>query len=727
VGMERDALIMLSIPRRLLLLLQAACLLALLSTMGCLHDPAHGLPYHDSFANGSAREWKALGGTWEVVNGAMRNDSDERGAKLITGSARWRDYSIEADIMLLGPDSDAGLILRSNDEEEGVDAYTGYYAGLRSLDNSLVLGHAEQGWMERVVYLDSARAKIQPFQWYHRKLLASQCEIVVVASSAAQVFLASSALSEKGCVASGRVGLRSYASGGVWKNVVVQQATQEDLARMLGGITSKEKTSVSSSPTGNPETYGVGRPAGPSEQPPLQSAANTQSIDSLRLFPLSHLTTATIRGSVILTYPTLFVQDSTGGLSVPHPSAPPLKIGDEVEVSGEVHPGDFSSSMEHATVRVLWAHSPIPAVSVTASQAAGGGFDANFVEVEGALRSKGYGPDNTLLFDFESGSQTFRAIANRGRGDALFNQLKLNSLVRLRGVCAVDPVYTRNLTPFVLLLRSADDLKVLAGPPWWNTGNVIAALVGFTILAFLGIFLYGRIENWRLRAVMEERERLAHEMHDTLAQSFAGIGFQLEAVRSGIPPEMPLPHHQLNLASDLVKHSHEEARRSIAMLRPEPLQTGNLLSALESCARQMVEGGSVQVLVRCSGDPRPIRLRTTDTLYRIGQEAIANAVSHADPTTITISLEHHKNLVRLIVSDDGKGFAQSDSLRGFGLQGMRKRAASISATLRIASALDQGTEIQIAAPLPPRMTILSWPGSLRKHLRELTHVQGLRQ
>lgn len=727
MGMDRAALIMLSIQRSLLFSLLAACLLALLSTLGCLHNPAHGLPYHDSFSSGSAREWKALGGTWEVVNGAMRNDSDERGAKLITGSAYWRDYSIEADIMLLGPDSDAGLILRSNNEEEGVDAYTGYYAGLRSLDNSLVLGHAEHGWMEKVAYLDSARAKIQPFQWYHLKLLAYECEIVVAASSAAQGSLASSAISEKGCVASGRVGLRSYASGGVWKNVVVRPATRQDLTGILGGVTSEEKTAVSSSPAGDPETYGIGRPIGPGEQLPLPAAANTQSIDNLRLFPLSNPATATIRGSVILTYPTLFVQDSTGGLVVPHPSSPPLKIGDEVEVSGEVHPGDFSSSLERATVRVLWVHNPVPPVSVTASQAASGAFDANFVELEGLLRSKSYGPDNTLLFDLDSGPQTFRAIANRGRGDAIFNQLKLNSLLRLRGVCVVDPAYTHNLTPFVLLLRSADDLKVLAGPPWWNTGNVIATLVGFTILSFLGVFLYGRIENWRLRAVMEERERLAHEMHDTLAQSFAGIGFQLEAVRSGIPPEMPLPHHQLDLASDLVKHSHEEARRSIAMLRPEPLQTGNLLSALESCARQMVEGGSVQVVARRSGDQRPIRLRTTDTLYRIGQEAIANAVSHADPTTITISLEHHKNLVRLIVADDGKGFAESDSLRGFGLQVMRKRAASISATLRVTSVFDQGTEVQIAAPLPPRMTILSWPRLLRKHLQELTHVQGLRQ
>jgi hypothetical protein len=111
-----------------------------------LHNPLHGLPYRDSFANGKADEWKALGGTWEVANGAMRNDSDERGAKLLAGSFYWRDYSIEADVMLLGEDGDAGLVLRSSNEEEGVDSYRGYYTGLRRRDNSLVLGRADRGW-----------------------------------------------------------------------------------------------------------------------------------------------------------------------------------------------------------------------------------------------------------------------------------------------------------------------------------------------------------------------------------------------------------------------------------------------------------------------------------------------------------------------------------------------------------------------------------------------------
>jgi len=115
------------LKRRWLFLVILGCVVISLAGI-ILFAPVHtyliGLPYKDSFTAGTADEWRALGGTWELVDGAMRNDSDERGAKLITGSSRWRDYSLEADIMLLGHDGDAGLIARSSDEEGGVDSYS---------------------------------------------------------------------------------------------------------------------------------------------------------------------------------------------------------------------------------------------------------------------------------------------------------------------------------------------------------------------------------------------------------------------------------------------------------------------------------------------------------------------------------------------------------------------------------------------------------------------------
>ena len=691
-------------------------LLAGIFLIAYLRSPTRGLPYHDGFAVGRADEWQAFGGTWEVVSGEIRNDSDERGAKFLTGSTYWRNYSIEGDVMLLGMDGDAGLTARSSNEEEGVDSYTGYYLGLRNHDNSLVLGRAEHGWIERAKKMILVPGGIQPFQWYHLKLLAYDCQIVGTATSLSQRNVTSIAVSEKNCAKSGRVGLRSYSSGGVWKNVVVRTAEHQDLAVMLA-LVSHPDDSNSQAQASNAPAPGQYPLTANGERGIPDSGVNIRTISDLRLFSFTNKVIATVRGVVVLTTPTLIVQDATGGVSVPRPHAPPLKIGDEVEVAGRVHPSDFSSALEDATVRVLWARSPLPAVSVTASQAATGAFDANFVELEGYLRHKQYGPNNTLVLEFDAGPEPFRVIMNRGRNDSFFNEVKLNSLLRLRGVCVVDPEFTQNLTPFVLLLRSTDDLEVMAGPPWWSTGHLVALVIGLLLLALVINFFYGRIEHWRLRAVLEERERFAHEMHDTLAQSFAGIGFQLDAIRNGVPGELAVIHRQLDLASDLARHSHEEARRSIATLRPASVDE-DLITALESCARRMVEGGNVRVNATRSGDVRRMSLRVTDTLYRIGQEAVANAVQHAHPSEISVSIEYRQNSASLKVADDGVGFRQADDLRGFGLPGMRRRAASISATLQVVSTPGGGTRVAVTAPLPPRTNILSGLARLWTYLKD---------
>ena len=689
-------------------------------------SPSRGLPYADAFASGNANEWRAYGGTWEVVKGAMRNDSDERGAKLITGSSHWRNYSIEADIMLIGDSGDAGLIIRSSSEEEGVDSYSGYYAGLRMLDDTLVLGRADHGWMEtnRKV-INTQPAKVYAFQWYHLKLLAYGCQIVASATSSTQSAITIAAITDQDCAKSGHAGLRSYSSGGVWKNVVIREASREDLAEILQSTPSHETAAVQPSAPDAFDNPSSSESTSARQMLRPDEPTNTAPIGNLRLYPAFKTVPATVRGVVILTSPVLYVEDSTGGVAISSSNAPPLKIGDEVEVTGTVHPGYFSSSLVDAEIRVLWARAPRPAISVTASQAATGAFDASFIELEGTLREKTTGPDGVLIFDFDAGPQSFRALLRRGRGDALFQSLKPNSLIRLRGVCVIAPAYTQNLTPFVLLLRSTDDVKILAGPPWWSVGHLVVIIIGLLAITLVINLIYGRAERWRLRAVLEERERLAHEMHDTLAQSFAGIGFQLEAIRNGITGDVIATHQQLDLASNLVRHSHQEARRSIATLRPDSLETGDLLTALASAANRMVEGGTVDVVTSSQGDPRHIPLRIKDTLFRVGLEAIANAVRHAHPGTISIALEYRRDCVHLSITDDGIGFTPSNGVDGFGLRGIRKRADSISAALRIVSAPSQGTRLEITASLPPRVTLFTWPNWIWKYLREhRSHVSN---
>lgn len=706
------------------LIVAAVSLLVLASGFGYLKyrsHPTRGLPYRDAFARGKAEEWKAFGGTWELRDGSMRNDSDERGAKLLTGSKHWTNYSIEADVMLLGESGNAGLIIRSSDEEEGVDAYTGYYAGLRNLDNSLVLGRAGHGWMEvtKAVTFDGSR--VVPEHWYHLKLLAYGCQLVAMAEAPMQNTRTLLSVKDIDCVLSGRAGLRSYAAGGIWRNISIRPASEADAAAMLTSVANQHESVAEAQVKDSIAINGFHAPLASPRTKALPSSPNALPISNLKLFPIAQRERATIRGVVTITAPSLFVEDSSGGVMVNRTSHEPLRVGDEVEATGVVHPGDFSPTLEDASVRVLWAGTPIPALSVTASQAATGAFDGEFIEVEGRLRAKAPGADETLIFYLDSGPQSFRAVMTKGRGNSLYNRLKEGSLLRVQGVSVAESPSTQDITPFTLLVRSTDDLVELAGPPWWSAGHLVGMAIGLLLLALLANLLYHRVDHWRLRAIVQEREHLAFEMHDTLAQGYAGIGFQLEAIRAGLPEELLSMHEQLDLATDLVRHSHAEARRTVEMLRPQHLESEGLLSALAFCAKRLVAGGTVGVTAKSTGEIQPIPLRISDNLYRIGQEALANAVRHAHPTNLSILLEHRKTQVRLTIADDGAGFLADEGLGGFGLIGMRKRAESIASDIQIVSKPGNGTQIIVTVPLPRRVTLLSWSRLLLTFLKEHLH------
>lgn len=715
--------------RRWLLLLSVTSVALLLwGAAAYLRSSSRGLPYRDSFKDGTADEWKAFGGTWELANGSMRNDSDERGAKLLTGSYKWSDYSIEADVMLLGLGGDAGLMLRSSDEEQGVDAYRGYYAGLRTLDNSLMIGRAGYGWEEVMDKFDLDQQGVRAARWYHLKLLGYGCQFAVTATLLPEEGRGTTiAITDEDCIHEGRAGLRSYASGGVWRNVTIHPASRADLAEMLAAARHEVKLGAKRLKSAQSpwDLYASFPATGPQ---PLFTGPKAQLINTLRLPPSTAALTATIRGTVVLASPALFVQDATGGISVQQLKAQDLKVGDEVQVSGTVHAKAFSPTLERATVQVLWENTPMPPVSLTASQVATGEFDATFIEVEGRLTGKKRGPDDSLVFDLDSGPQSFQAVMNRGRGDTLFSTLKPGSILRLRGVAVSDGAYTQNLVPFALLLRSSDDALVLAGPPWWNARHAFVAAVALLLMAMVANFFYHRAESWRLRAVLDERERMAYEMHDTLSQSFAGIGFQLKAIREGMPENYPQLQQQLDLASDLVRHSHEETRRSIAVLRPEQLGPDGLLRSLRECADRLVEGGSVEIQATSSGEPVKLPLRVADAIYHIGLEALANAVRHGHPTRLDIRLAFEKDLVQLRVLDDGGGFLGREDSPGLGIRSMRKRASNIGATLEISSLLGEGTEVWISSDLNIREASGFGPGFSPKNMwRRIRHVAGTRR
>jgi signal transduction histidine kinase len=674
--------------------------------------------YHDSFRLDRQDGWQPFGGTWEIAHGAMRNDSDERGAKLMNGNSQLRDYLIEADVQLTGQYGDAGLIIRASNEEEGVDAYDGYYAGLRDLDNTLILGRAGYGWIEYQARRVIPRVYAQ--QWYHLTLLAYDCNIVARATTSSGL-ATTDAIEDPHCVESGRFGLKSYQTGGLWRNVQVRAAMQQDLLDMTGGSKIPlADPDLLVGPTGKPrdsDPSGVASADDPEQYfEPMYLDMREHHVDpggqpiaNLRALTPGKPTHVTIQGVVTLTFPTLFVQDSTGGIAIQNYQATtPPQIGDQVEAKGDAELHDFSSVMKDAVVHILWSHAPIHSMGVTAAQAATGSFDAQYIEVEGRLKNKHEQPDHTMVLDLDEDYQSFRAIANGTSGADAFRALKNDSRLRLRGICVVDSAYTHDLTPFVILLPSLNDVELLEGPPWWSTGHIVATVIVFLLVILAAQAFHNYVGRSRLIAVLDERHRLAHEMHDTLAQSFAGIGFQLQAIRDEADDRSAIDR-ELDLAVNLVRRSHEEAKRSIAALRPELLESSGLLQALEQSAKAMVAGGAIRVIAFTCGEAHSIPVRISDTLFRIGQEALANAVRHAQPTVLKISLIYGEETLQLLVEDDGKGFLMDARSAGFGIRGMRKRADAISAELEIRSMPGQGTAVQVAAPMPAKLMRSLWP------------------
>jgi signal transduction histidine kinase len=699
------------VPRARAMSMAAAGLLmatVIAGSIWYLHVMRTRLPYHDAFASGRSDEWEAFGGTWSITDGIMRNESDERGAKLLAGSVRWTDYVLSGDVELLGRDGDAGLVVRASDEELGVDSYSGYYAGLRTRDNHLVLGRANHGWKE--VQSVELPGGVQAFRWYRLQVVARGCEIVASAAPIEHPSAVTAvALPDKNCLHSGRIGLRSYSAGGSWKNVKARVATEEDVQHAMALVPPGANNSDANPDALDMNRFGSGARPSASTLPLPSPASSVQPIRNLRLAPPR--TRATVRGVVILAKPALYVQDSTGGVMVSGATPAPAKIGDEVQVTGDVQSGYFSTHLHNATVSALWSHNPVLPLSISSSQAASGAFNSTFVEMEGTLRRKTWGP-NGIVLEVESDHQPFEALVDASRGDRSLRHLEINSTLRLLGVCVVDPEYTHQQVPFVLLTRSADDLEVLSGPPWWNTEHILLLSALILVLVMIGYHVQNRVERWRWRTILEEREKLAHEIHDTLAQSFAGLGFQLEAIRDRVPEGIPQVHQQLDLACDLVRRSHQEARRSIVALRRDSTEHVELLDALETCAHRMVDQCGVTVSATQTGTLRNVPVALTDALFRIGQEAIANSVRHAQPTRIGISLDCNEQRVCLAIEDDGVGYKMGTESAGFGLQGIQKRARSIGGNAQIVSSPGRGTRVSVSAPVPRRLRWFHWPHHL---------------
>ncbi|WP_433211495.1 sensor histidine kinase [Microtetraspora malaysiensis] len=209
------------------------------------------------------------------------------------------------------------------------------------------------------------------------------------------------------------------------------------------------------------------------------------------------------------------------------------------------------------------------------------------------------------------------------------------------------------------------------------------------------------VEQARAAGVLDERARMAREIHDTLAQGLTGIVTQLQAAEHAADdPAAWRRHHAA--ATALARESLTEARRSVNELRPEPLETGRLADAITEVAAKWSARHSIPAQVTVTGETRTMRPDAEVALLRTAQEALANVAKHAGTVTrVGLTLSYMDQQVALDVRDDGRGFdptARSGGDGGFGLVAMRQRIAALSGTLQIESEVGGGTGISACLP-----------------------------
>jgi signal transduction histidine kinase len=217
--------------------------------------------------------------------------------------------------------------------------------------------------------------------------------------------------------------------------------------------------------------------------------------------------------------------------------------------------------------------------------------------------------------------------------------------------------------------------------------------------AMLAIQLNEFAEQSRQAAVLEERNRMARDIHDTLAQGFTGVIVQLEAGEDAIACcRRKEANEHLQRASELARQSLNEARRSVHALRPQSLQRGNFWEALKGIVKNTTAGTTLHTRFELRGKLRELPQVWQENLLHIGQEALSNALKYAHPRNFETRLICNSKDLRLELRDDGDGFRVKDRHDGSGLAGMRERVQQMGGKLKIVTARGKGTKVVVTVP-----------------------------
>ncbi len=398
----------------------------------------------------------------------------------------------------------------------------------------------------------------------------------------------------------------------------------------------------------------------------------------------------------------VYVRDETSAALIETEQSFELKPGDVIEAAGFPIVSSTKPRVQNAVIRQVGTGTAPAPVALSLETRPAAAYDSQLVSVEARLLADVATPAGRSLL-LKVGDSVFEAHHDP-MSSAPTDTYAGGSLVSVTGVYAFE---SGPPPSFRVLLRSGRDVALLAAAPWWTYRHTLVLLVATAVTGIIGLGWARMIANRnaiaqeQYRAIIAERSRLATELHDTLEQGLAGIQLQLGAVARTLDSSPQTARRALGTATEMLRYSLSEARRSVMDLRHGALETRDLGGALSELAEQMTAGTSLSASVRSVGSSQSLEPSEEHHLLRIGLEALTNAVKHSGATRADVELRFEDAAVHLVVRDNGTGFAET-RLEGtgghFGLRGIRERVDKLGGTLTLENHPAGGAVVAVCVP-----------------------------
>lgn len=467
-----------------------------------------------------------------------------------------------------------------------------------------------------------------------------------------------------------------------------------------------------------------------------------------------------VKGTVIFQRPgqDIFLHGQTGGLQVQSGETNFFAPGEVVEAIGFPAMERFLPVLEDATLTSTPGPiQPIVPQKVSIQDVFLGRHYADLISLQGMLLDRSLRSRNTeeeIILTLKSDRYFFTVEVPTTGSFAELASIPTGSQLEVSGICLQQVSEEGKIEGVQVLPLDASGIRILQQPGWLTPRRLLVALglllavllVGtawtVTILrknAVLYLSVAEKVKAQKelqkahdqletrvqertrelkfemgarkeaeiqFKAVLAERRRLAQELHDTLLQGFTGIGLRLDAVTNKLPPSLAKTKEEMQ---DILEKSDEyltEARQSVWQLRSSSLQApGDFPKALQKVSERALRGTGIPLRFSTYGIVYKLAPEIEDNFLRICEEAVTNAVKHANPAEVEVTLEYSARELRLQVQDDGCGFdldgPDGKKTGHFGLVGIRERVKSLAGNLSLSSQLGEGTEILVTVCLSP--------------------------